>query len=130
MKDQEKDRLKDIQEHIIFLGNRNDVYRLYNAMDVFVLPSRYEGLPVVGVEAQANGLPCLLSDKMTKETRMTENARFLGIENSIEEWTDKIHSCIKIKRQDSKEQLTKYGFNIEDQGEKLRDFYFNLLIKR
>ena len=71
-----------IQDNILFLGNRDDVYRLYQAMDVFVLPSRYEGLPVVGVEAQAAGLPCVLSDKMTKETKITEVTDFINIENS------------------------------------------------
>lgn len=122
MKDQEKDRLKDIQEHIIFLGNRNDVYRLYNAMDVFVLPSRYEGLPVVGVEAQANGLPCLLSDKMTKETRMTENAEFLSIDEGIKKWVEAVlGEEINCKRSSLK--LENMGFSISERAALMEEFY-------
>ena len=85
-----------IQDNILFLGNRDDVYRLYQAMDVFVLPSRYEGLPVVGVEAQAAGLPCVLSNKMTKETKMTENVEFLSLDSGHWEWEKKIREIDKI----------------------------------
>ena len=119
MKDQEKDKMKDIQERIIFLGNRNDVYRLYNAMDVFILPSRYEGLPVVGVEAQANGLPCLLSDKMTRETKMTENAEFLSIDDGTQKWAEKIKSFMTFKR--NSVYIDK--FDISVQADKLTKFY-------
>ena len=83
-----------IQDNVLFLGNRNDVDRLYQAMDVFVLPSRYEGLPVVGVEAQAAGLPCVLSDKMTEETKYQDNVMFLKIEDNTPTWAKAI--CRKV----------------------------------
>ena len=114
--------LSDIQDHIIFLGNRNDVYRLYNAMDVFVLPSRYEGLPVVGVEAQANGLQCLLSDKMTKETKMTSNAEFLSLEHGVEKWAKKIKSFMDFKRN----SVYIEKFDISVQADKLASYYKGL----
>ncbi len=122
MNNQGNDRLKGIREHILFLGNRNDVYRIYSAMDVFVLPSRYEGLPVVGVEAQANGLPCLLSDKMTKETKMTENAEFLSIGDGIQKWTKKIKSSMSFKRN----SVYIEKFDISVQADKLTEFYNTL----
>ncbi len=127
MNNQENDKLKGIREHILFLGNRNDVHRLYNAMDIFVLPSRYEGLPVVGVEAQANGLPCLLSDKMTKETKMTENAEFLSIGDGAEEWAKRIYLCFENIREDNKKCLTECGFSINQKVEYLINYYFGLI---
>ena len=112
-----------IQDNIIFLGNRKDVYRLYQAMDVFVLPSRYEGLPVVGVEAQANGLPCVLSDKMTKETKMTKSVIFLNIKSGVKKWADKIRTFAGFERRSA--YIKK--FDIAYQVGKLTSFYCKLL---
>ena len=58
------------------MGNRSDVNELYQAMDVFVMPSFFEGIPVVGVEAQFAGLPCIFSDKVPREVRFTDNCAF------------------------------------------------------
>ena len=68
-----------LQDKVLFLGNRNDVADLYNAMDIFLLPSHYEGLPVVGVEAQANGLKRLFSDKVTEESKLLEETMFIPL---------------------------------------------------
>lgn len=73
-----------LQDKVLFLGNRNDVADLYNAMDIFLLPSHYEGLPVVGVEAQANGLKCLFSDKVTEESKLLEKTMFIPL--NLEWW--------------------------------------------
>lgn len=71
-----------IAEAVRFLGVRNDAQRLYAAMDVFLLPSFYEGLPVVGVEAQASGLPCLFSTHVTREASLGERVSFLPLGNA------------------------------------------------
>ncbi|OUO45398.1 glycosyl transferase family 1 [Olsenella sp. An285] len=76
-----------LADRVKFLGQRSDVERLYSAADTFVLPSLYEGLPVVSVEAQASGLPCLLSDQITREVDVTGNVRFLPIVDS-DLWAD------------------------------------------
>lgn len=73
-----------ISDRVLFLGNRNDVSDLYNVMDVFVLPSFYEGLPVVAVEAQANGLKCLFSDKVTLESKLLSETECIAL--NVEEW--------------------------------------------
>lgn len=72
---------RGVAEKVRFLGQRNDIDRLYQAFDAFALPSLYEGLCLVGVEAQAAGLPCLLSDTITREVDVTGNVRFLSIKD-------------------------------------------------
>lgn len=73
-----------------FLGNRSDVNRLLQAFDVFLMPSLYEGFPVAAIEAEAAGLPCYISDSVTKEALINENARAIGLDRSPEEWADEI----------------------------------------
>ncbi len=73
-----------------FLGVRSDVEDWYQAMDVFVLPSLFEGFPVVGVEAQASGVPCLFSTAITPEIAISSSAKFLPIEDGTEPWVDEI----------------------------------------
>ena len=62
------------------VGKRNDCNELYQAMDVFVLPSNYEGLVVVGIEAQSIGLPCIFSTSVAEETKISSNVKFLSLE--------------------------------------------------
>lgn len=82
-----------LEDCVIFLGNRSDVNDIYQAMDVFVLPSRFEGVPVVGIEAQYAGLPCILSGNISREVRIADNCRFLGIDRPVEEWATMILNC-------------------------------------
>ena len=87
-----------LQDKVLFLGNRNDVADLYNAMDIFLLPSHYEGLPVVGVEAQANGLKCLFSDKVTEESKLLEETMFIPL--NLEWWKKVICTINYISNRD------------------------------
>ncbi|MBM6776922.1 glycosyltransferase [Collinsella tanakaei] len=73
---------RGVADRVMFLGQRDDVDRLYQAFDAFVLPSLYEGLPLVSVEAQAAGLPCFLSERITREVDVTGTVRFLPIEDA------------------------------------------------
>ncbi|MGM9580575.1 MAG: glycosyltransferase family 1 protein [Anaerovibrio sp.] len=87
-----------LEHNVLFLGVRSDVADLYNVMDIFVLPSFYEGLPVVGVEAQANGLKCLFSVQVTKESKLLQETEFLAIENGTAIWKKAIcHANISRK---------------------------------
>lgn len=80
-----------IEEHVRFLGIRSDVADLMQAMDVFVFPSLYEGLPVTMVEAQAAGLPCLISDKVPSECILTNGlVDVLPLSAEPETWAAKI----------------------------------------
>lgn len=79
----------EIADSVIFAGVHKDVENYYQAMDIFVLPSLFEGLPVTGIEAQYSGLPCLFSDEITKEVKISDNAHFLKIGNeNIDLWVD------------------------------------------
>ncbi|MCF2542805.1 glycosyltransferase [Blautia producta] len=91
----------NLQDKVFFLGWRSDISDLYQMMDIFVLPSHFEGLPIVGVEAQATGLKCLFSDKITDEVKLTKEARFLPISNcSVSDWV----KCIEKEKTYSREE--------------------------
>lgn len=97
-----------------FLGIRDDVPSLYNAMDVFVLPSHYEGLPVVGVEAQANGLPCLVSDNVTQEMKITSKVTYKKLSDGADAWADALLAGRWARNQEVKEEMRQAGFDIEE----------------
>ena len=116
-----------LDSKVQFLGVRKDVNRIYQAMDVFVLPSRYEGLPVVGVEAQASGTPCIFSDAMTDETKMVKNAVMLSLNELAKVWAKKVLEFAKIPKYDSSAEIQAAGFDISIESKKLENFYENCL---
>lgn len=125
-----KEKVKKLQleDYVKFLGQVNNPTALYQAMDVFLLPSLYEGLPVVGVEAQAAGLLCILSSAMTKETKVLESTNFIDLDNSAEAWANKLLSAFNnFKRIDRKEEISNNGFNIKQEEIKLENKYEELL---
>lgn len=123
----EKVNSLNLNNSVKFLGQRKDANELYQAMDIFCLPSLYEGLPVVGVEAQAAGLLCILSDDMTKETKVLDSTTFMSLNNKDKEWADKIIELSKAyERKDTKKEISKNGFNIKDEAVKLENKYIEL----
>lgn len=85
----EYSKCKGVYDDIYFIGNVDNPCDYYNAFDLFILPSFFEGLPVSGIEAQANGLPCLFSNTITKEIKLNDNVKFLEI-NKKEDWCKNI----------------------------------------
>lgn len=79
-----------LQNSVMFLGNRSDVNELYQAMDIFVMPSLFEGIPVVGIEAQFSGLQCVFSDKVPKEVDIFNESNFISLKLDEKEWAIKI----------------------------------------
>lgn len=115
----------NIEDSVRFLGIRSDVAELLNAFDLFVLPSKYEGLPVVLIEAQANGVQELVSDKVTKEMDMTDLIQFLPINHTEIEWADAM-CCCKPKtdnRENYSDLVKKAGYDIKIESKKMQDFY-------
>lgn len=125
MKEMEKKvKILGIEDSVKFLGQRNDINELYQAFDVFCLPSLYEGLPVVGIEAQATGLLCVFSDDMTKETKVLDTTEFLSLNQRVEEWAYTIIEKIKkFKRLNPKKEISDKGFNIDTEVQKIVNFY-------
>lgn len=124
-----KNKVKELhlEDNVKFLGQRRDANELYQAFDVFLLPSLYEGLPVVGVEAQAVGLLCYLSDDMTKETKVLDTTKFMSLNDNANEWASNILSDInKYKRIDTSKEMTAKNFNIKEEAKKLEEYYLKL----
>ena len=125
-KTQAKAQSLGIAEHVRFLGVRSDVNDLMQAMDVFVFPSLYEGLPVTMVEAQASGLPCLISDKVPPECIITEGlVDVLTLSAEPETWAEKILEKRDFPRTDRRAEIAAHGFDITTEAVKLQEFYIN-----
>lgn len=125
-----------IKEHhaegyIKLFGNRTDVAQLYQAMDMFFLPSHFEGLPVTGLEAQATGLPCLVSDTVSDEFVYTNQVSFFSLQDSIGKVCHLIQQIkddsANIQREGSKKKLLSSPFSDKGAGEQLTLVYKRLL---
>lgn len=99
-----------IEKRFIILNARNDVYKYYSAMDLFAMPSHYEGLPIVAVEAQSNGLSCVLSDKISRQTNISGMCEFVS-NDELDKWVETVRS-IKIERFDGEKVLKEKGFSV------------------
>ena len=124
---QVKDYRKKLQhpECVKLLGSRNDVIMLYNAADIFFLPSIFEGLPVTGIEAQAMGLPCVISDSITKQLSYTDLVCSVPLSESIETWATVLKDQIYriSKRRSYSKELMRSIFSAENAGERLESYY-------
>lgn len=115
---------KGLSEKVIFTGIRNDVYKIFSAFDVFVLPSLYEGLPVVGMEACASGLPLLLADTITRECAITDAVEFLPI-NDPEIWAERIRYSFEWDRNHISSEMVGGPFDIRNCVKDLEKYYLN-----
>jgi glycosyltransferase involved in cell wall biosynthesis len=125
-----RNKVKDLglTDSVRFMGKQKDTSKFYQAMDCFVLPSRYEGLPVVGVEAQAAGVPCVMADVVTPETKILESTAFVSPEESAVKWAMAVlESTSRYQKKDTSVEMRKAGFDIVTEAEKLERFYYKLL---
>lgn len=114
-KEQIREKVKNLglESRVIFTGVRSDVPALLSAFDVFLFPSLYEGMPNTVIEAQATGLPCVISDTITKEADITGLVQYMSLTASPEEWTEKAMKCVSQERVDTKEFFLKEKYDIE-----------------
>ena len=123
---QEKVAQLGLQDAVIFAGRRSDVAGIYSAMDLFILPSCWEGLPLVMVEAQMNGLPLLVSDAVTSSAKCTDRVWYKSLEDGAQSWAE---TLLKLKNQrfdrqkDFRGIIAEKGFDIQAEAEKLRQLY-------
>ncbi|MDE7130411.1 MAG: glycosyltransferase, partial [Lachnospiraceae bacterium] len=118
----EKCRMLGIEDKVRFLGNQRRPQDYYQAMDIFLLPSFFEGLPGVLVEAQAAGLKCFVSDTVTREAAATDLVTYLSIEQPAEAWAKQIVAA-EYERQNTFQKMKEAGFDVKTQAADYRLFY-------
>lgn len=128
---QQKVNKLGLNNDVIFIGEVATPGQFYQAFDLFLMPSLYEGLPVVGIEAQASGLPCVFSSSITKEIGLSDNCRFIDLRSSDKEWAQTIVEVLlqKNKRSDNCRFLTHMGYDILVEAEKLQNMYISFAKK-
>lgn len=118
----------NISDKIIYVGNVPNTDEWYNAFDLFLLPSRWEGLPVVGIEAQAADLPCIFSTAVTEEVALTKKSTFIDLKEPVEIWAKKINEILDKKepRNNNYDLLTEKNYNIKTEAKKLQELYISI----
>ena len=123
-----KERINEYEmgNRLSWLGRREDIKQFYNAFDAFLLPSLYEGLPVVGVESQATGLPVFFSENITKEAGIAELGHYISLKKPADEWADVIIEETKKSipnRRGREDDLIKCGFDSVTESNRLLDYF-------
>ena len=130
MEEQIRERVHELQldDVVMLLGQRNDVNRLYQAFDIFTLPSLYEGLGLVLIEAQASGLDCIASTEVPTQVKLIPEVYFMSIneKNSITDWANDIIRITPSKRRNCEKELRNSNYSLEDEAMKLKEKYIEL----
>jgi glycosyltransferase involved in cell wall biosynthesis len=130
MEERMKERIKQtgIEDAMSWLGRREDIQQFYNAFDAFILPSRYEGLPVVGLESQSCGLPVFFSTAVTSEASVCDLGHFIALDEGPASWAEKIIPIVKqnmsIRRSYAKE-VAEAGYDSKTEAMKMLLYYRN-----
>lgn len=121
-----------IKEQVAYLGRREDIQQFYNAMDCFLLPSLYEGLPVVGLEAESCGLPMFFSTEVTREANACELGHFIALDDSDDVWANQILKACRanmpIRRSHAKE-VAAAGFDSASEALRMQKYYLEAVEK-
>lgn len=116
-----------LKKNVRFLGVDTDYYEWFQAMDVFLFPSLFEGVPLPLIEAQAAGLPIIASDRITKEVNISNLIHFKTIEAEPSQWAKMIDDLYLLFREDMSEKMIEAGFDAKDTAKELKDYYFSIL---
>lgn len=115
-----------LEKKVLFLGVRNDVADLYNVMDIFLFPSLYEGLGMVAVEAQVNGLPVVASTEVPKEAGITENIMWYSLNLEAKKWANEILRAQRVAFAETLKSMQESGFDISNEARKLEKMYLEV----
>lgn len=117
----------ELSDSVVFMGNICNVHEIIQAMDVMVLPSLYEGLPLVVIEWQIATLPCLVSDTVTTDCAYTDLVRFISLQAGYETWADEIIRLSQYERDEIAHKIERLtcenGYNIENNAKMLQHFF-------
>ena len=126
---EEKIKGKGLKDKVVLTGNIDNVHEYLNAMDIVIMPSLYEGLPLTLIEQQANGLPCVVADTITREVDKTGNVTFLSLSQSAKQWAGETltvmeHGDSRQKRSNAAiEKIKDSGYSIKEEAQKLEHYY-------
>lgn len=121
-----KTKKLNIADMVIFTGSISNTADYYSAMNVFVMPSHYEGLPFTAVEAQVNGLRCVFSDKITRMADISETSVFLPL-NNASEWVTPILNAATSRIPTSKAELICNQYDLKTESKRLQQLYMELM---
>lgn len=122
-----------VLDKVVFSGVRSDVDCFLSAMDIMLFPSLHEGLPVTLVEAQANGLPCLVSDAVSSSAKLTRLVEFMSLDAESRIWSHRLSEIENDDKErvaiDFRNDLTNAGYDVKDNARWLERFYLSLMEK-
>ncbi len=116
----------NLQRNVMLLGNRTDSENIYQAFDLLLFPSLFEGMSLVTLEAQAEGLPILCSDTIDKKTDITRTMKFMSLQKSAKQWAEEIEKMNKKRKIENNTVLSKTDYNIDILAKKMEDRYIKL----
>lgn len=115
-----------LENKVIMLEDRNDVNELMQAMDFFVLPSRFEGLGIVLIEAQASGMRCITSKGVAPAAKVTDLLEFYSLKNKPKEWSKKIYENMYYERKNTVKEIKNKNYDIIETAKSMQDIYIKL----
>lgn len=126
----EKIRGYRLEHQIVNLGRTDDIKQFYNAFDAFLLPSLYEGMPVVGIEAQCAGLPIFFSKNITEETTTSTLAHYIGLDESAASWAEAVIAATQRNlpmRRSYAQEVKAAGFDSDSEARRMQQFYLQAI---
>jgi glycosyltransferase involved in cell wall biosynthesis len=118
-------RLKGVSNRVILLGVYEDMPSFYAGIDLFIMTSIFEGLPFSAIEAQCSGLPCVLSDSISTECKVTNNVNFESLDSDANLWADLVITMLEAStpREDASLAVSNAGYDIKDTVRLLQEYY-------
>lgn len=115
-----------IQKNVIFVGESRNIFDLLNVFDIFLFPSLFEGLGIVAIEAQANGLPCVFSNQIPQEAIINKNVYIVGLDEDVDCWINALKKAYQSGHNKNLYFLRQAGYDINKETNRLQEIYIDL----